>query len=63
MTSFNTSKAASLTKSDTIAHEMNVRSVLATLSICQAELKQFCGSLELPAPVTKKPFNNIITSE
>ena len=39
---------------------MNVRSVLATLLIGQAELMQFCGRLELSAPVTKKPFNNIL---
>ena len=58
--SFNTSKATSLSKSNTKAFEVNVRSVLAAVPIGQAVLKRFCPDLDLLVPVTKKPFNNIL---
>ena len=58
--SFNTSNATSLSKSNTKLYEMNVRLVLVAVPIGQAGIKGFSADLGLPAPVTKKPFNNIL---
>ena len=58
--SFKISKATSLRKSNTKAYEVNVRSVLAAVPIGQTGLKRFCADLDLPLPVTKKPFNDIL---
>ena len=39
------------------AHEVNCRSVLASYQFGLARLSQFCAGMNLPPPVTKKPYN------
>ena len=39
------------------AHEVNRRSVLASYQFGLAGLSQFCAGMNLPPPVTKKPYN------
>ena len=39
------------------ASELNVRSVLASISIGHAELERFCGIMGLPPPVSKRAYN------
>lgn len=42
------------------AHEVNRRSVLASQKLGQAGLTDFCARMNLPPPVTKKSFNELL---
>ena len=42
------------------ALELNLRSVIASLSMGHAELERFCGIIGLPPPVSKRAYNELL---
>ena len=58
ITSFNSSKTTNSKLSS--AYEINIRYVLASISIGRAGLSKFCSTMDLPPPVTPSCYNNIL---
>ena len=58
ITSFNSSKTTNSKLSS--AYEINIRYVLASISIGRAGLSKFCSTMDLPPPVTPSCYNNML---